>query len=216
MNRGAMFGLDEWLVQLAEGHAVVAVLAVALLLGLRHATDPDHLMAVSTLLASEAEGDARRASRLGLAWGVGHASTLLLFGLPIVLFHAYLPAAAQRGAEVLVGLVIVFLGIRLLVRRRARIGRSPAEAFGVGLVHGMAGSAGVGVLLLAALPARSDAVAALVVLAVGTAISMAVLSHALGRVVAGRRIELAPAMGALTCAFGAWYALGAAGAVPYV
>jgi hypothetical protein len=211
-----MLGVDESLGQLAEGHALVVALAVALLLGLRHATDPDHLVAVSTLLASDADGDRRRAGRLGLAWGAGHASTLLVFGLPIVLFHASLPEAAQRGAEVLVGLVIVFLGIRLLVRRRGRIGRSPVEAFGIGLVHGMAGSAGVGVLLLAAVPARSEAVAALVVLAIGTALSMAVLSYALGRVITGRRFDFAPAMGAVTCAFGGWYALAAAGAVPYV
>ena len=167
-------------------------------------------MAVSSLVASESEGDTRRAGRLGLAWGLGHASTLLVFGLPIVLFHAHWPAAAQQGAEILVGLVIVALGLRLLVRRRGRIGRAPAEAFGVGLVHGMAGSAGVGVLLLAALPARSEAVAALVVLAVGTALSMAVLSYALGRVLTrGPRFDFAPAMGALTCAFGAWYVLAA-------
>ena len=103
------------------------------------------------------------------------------------------------------------------MRRRGRIGPSPVEAFGVGLVHGMAGSAGVGVLLLAAVPARSEAVAALVVLAVGTAVSMAVLSYALGGVVAGgRRLAVAPAMGAITCVLGAWYSLGAAGAVPYV
>ena len=204
-----MFGVDETVARLAEGHGPVVAPVVALLLGLRHATDPDHLVAVSTLLASDADGDRRRAGRLGLAWGAGHASTLLVFGLPIILFHAYLPEAAQRGAEVLVGLMIVFLGVRLLVRRRGRIGRSPVEAFGIGLLHGMAGSAGVGVLLLAAVPARSEAVAALVVLAVGTALSMAVLSYALGRVIAGRRLDFAPAMGAVTCAFGAWYALAA-------
>jgi hypothetical protein len=205
-----MFGVDETLGQMAEGHALAVALALALVLGLRHATDPDHLVAVSTLIASDAEGDTRAAGRLGFAWGLGHASTLLVFGLPIVLFHAHLPAAAQQGAEALVGLVIVALGIRLLVRSRGRIGRSPAEAFGVGLVHGMAGSAGVGVLLLAALPAQSEAVAALIVLAVGTAVSMAVLSYALGRVLTrGRRFDLAPAMGVTTCAFGAWYVLAA-------
>ena len=64
------------------------VLAVAVGLGLRHASDPDHLAAVSTLIASEPEDGTRRAGRLGLAWGLGHATTLALFGLPIVLFNA--------------------------------------------------------------------------------------------------------------------------------
>jgi ABC-type nickel/cobalt efflux system permease component RcnA len=241
------------------------VLAVALGLGLRHASDPDHLAAVSTLIASEPEDGTRRAGRLGLAWGLGHATTLALFGLPIVLFNAYLPDAAQRGAEALVGLVIMFLAGRLLVRWRgghfhahshrhgdsehrhlhphggedarhdhghgaphdhaheaeARLGRSPAQAYGIGLVHGMGGSAGVGVLLLATIPSQAEAVGALIVLALGTAVSMAALSSAFGYAITRgpvlrRMLAFAPAMGVVTLAFGGWYALGAVGAVPYL
>ena len=232
------------------------VLAVAVGLGLRHASDPDHLAAVSTLIASEPEGRTRRAGRLGLAWGLGHATTLALFGLPIVLFNAYLPDAAQRGAEAVVGLVIMVLAARLLVRCRrghfhahshrhgdtehrhlhphearaarhdhahepeARLGRSPAQAFGIGLVHGMGGSAGVGVLLLATIPDQAQALGALMVFALGTAASMAALSSAFGYAVTRgpvlpRMLAFAPAMGLVTLAFGGWYTLGAVGAVPY-
>ena len=60
-----MFGLDDWLAQLAHGEALVVVLAVALLLGLRHASDPDHLAAVSTLIASDPRDGRGRAGRLG-------------------------------------------------------------------------------------------------------------------------------------------------------
>src|SRR6202035_1882236 len=103
---------------LASGHALVVVLAIALALGLRHATDPDHLAAVSTLIAADPRDGARRAGRLGLAWGMGHATTLVAFGLPIVLFKGYLPEAVQQGAEVAVGLVIMALALRLIVRWR--------------------------------------------------------------------------------------------------
>ena len=233
------------------------VLAVALGLGLRHASDPDHLAAVSTLIASEPEDGTRRAGRLGLAWGLGHATTLALFGLPIVLFNAYLPDVAQRGAEALVGLVIMFLAARLLVRwhrghfhahphrhgdtehrhlhphdaqgashehahqPEAQLGRSPAQAYGIGLVHGMGGSAGVGVLVLATIPDQAEAVAALMVFALGTALSMAALSSAFGYAITRgpvlrRMLAFAPTMGVLTLAFGGWYALGAVGAVPYL
>jgi ABC-type nickel/cobalt efflux system permease component RcnA len=233
------------------------VLAVALGLGLRHASDPDHLAAVSTLIASEPEDGTRRAGRLGLAWGLGHATTLALFGLPIVLFHAYLPDAVQRGAEALVGLMIMVLAARLLVRWRrghfhahphrhgdtehrhlhphghegarhdhahepeARLGRSPEQAFGIGLVHGIGGSAGVGVVLLATIPNQAAAVGALMIFALGTAVSMAALSSALGYAITRgpvlrRMLAFAPAMGALTLAFGGWYTLGAVGAVPYL
>ena len=233
------------------------VLAAALGLGLRHASDPDHLAAVSTLIASQPEDGTTRAGRLGLAWGLGHATTLALFGLPIVLFNAYLPEGLQRGAEVLVGLVIMLLAVRLLVRCRrghfhahshrhgdtehrhlhphgtrearhdhahepeARLGRSPSQAFGIGTVHGMGGSAGVGVLLLATMPDQAEAVAALIIFALGTAVSMAVLSSAFGYAITRgpvlrRMLAFAPAMGVLTLAFGCWYTLGAVGAVPYL
>lgn len=250
-----MFGLEEWMAELAHGEGLIVVLAVALLLGLRHASDPDHLAAVSTLIAGEPGDGAPRAARLGLAWGAGHAVTLAVFGLPIVLFHAYLPEGVQRAAEALVGLVIVFLAVRLLMRWRqghfhahahrhgevehrhlhphpapghdhshqpeAQLGRSPAQAFGIGLVHGMGGSAGVGVLLLATIPDQAEAVAALLLLAVGTAVSMAALSWGFGYAITRgpvlrRSLAFAPALGTLTLVFGIWYTLGAVGAVPYL
>jgi ABC-type nickel/cobalt efflux system permease component RcnA len=254
-----VFGLDEWLAQLADGGGLVLVLLVALMLGLRHASDPDHLAAVSTLIASDPEDGTRRAGRLGLAWGAGHALTLALFGLPIVLLKAYLPEPLQRTAEAAVGVVIMLLAIRLLLRWRrghfhahahrhgevehrhlhphdhrphpvahehthdseARLGRTRLQAFGIGLVHGTGGSAGVSVLVLAAIPGKTEAVAALTVLAIGTAVSMALLSSAFGYAVTRgpiltRMLAFAPAMGLVTLAFGGWYTLGAIGAVPYV
>jgi ABC-type nickel/cobalt efflux system permease component RcnA len=246
-----MFGLDEWLAEVADGSGLLTVLAVALLLGLRHASDPDHLAAVSTLIVSDPDRGGRRASRLGLAWGAGHALTLAAFGLPIVLFGAYLPDTAQHAAEGLVGIVIILLAARLLIRWRegrfhahehrhgdiahrhlhphpahdhdhshqpeAQLGRSPAQAFGIGLVHGTGGSASVGVLLLAAIPSRGQAVAALFILALGTAISMALLSSgfawALTRgPVLSRSVAFAPVLGTLTLLFGCWYTLGAVSA----
>lgn len=188
------------------------LMLVAVLLGLRHATDPDHLAAVSTLVATEPEAGRRRAGELGLAWGAGHAVTLALFGVPIVLFHAYLPDGVQRAVEVLVGLTIMFLAVRLALR--SRLGRTPRAAFGIGLVHGMGGSAGVSVLLLATSPAQATAVAALLVLALGTAVSMALASSAFGYAIAHgpvrRRLPaLAPAMGFATLLFGAWFVLAA-------
>src|SRR3954470_5226715 len=113
-----MFGLDDRIAELGGGGSVLLALAVALLLGLRHATDPDHLTAVSTLALSDDRHGARRASMLGLAWGLGHATTLALLGLPLVLFARSLPEPMQRALEVAVGVVIVALAVRLLVRWR--------------------------------------------------------------------------------------------------
>jgi ABC-type nickel/cobalt efflux system permease component RcnA len=194
-----MHVLDDWILGLGGGGLTLG-LVVALLLGARHATDPDHLTAVSTLILSDDRRGGRRAGGLGLFWGLGHATTLFLFGLPIVMFGAHLPAVVGRAAEFLVGVVTAYLAIRLLVRWRRgyfhshphshgrirhthphvhehaidaghpaahphhhadRMGRSPAAAFGIGLIHGLGGSAGVGILLVASVADRMNAVAGL-------------------------------------------------------
>jgi ABC-type nickel/cobalt efflux system permease component RcnA len=247
-----MFGLDGWIAHFSDGATLVIVVGVAVLLGLRHATDPDHLAAVTTLIASGRERTKRAAARLGLAWGLGHGTSLFAFGLPIVLFKAYLPDPVQRGAETAIGVVIMALAVWLLVRWRrgifhvhvhehgdgrhlhvhdhARPGthahrgpvhaRSPLQAFGIGLVHGMGGSAGVGVLLLASIHDRAMAVVALGLFAFFTAVSMALLSTGFGLTLSSPRVRrsfdrVAPALGASSLLFGAWYALAALALAPY-
>jgi high-affinity nickel permease len=233
-----VFGLDERIAGLSDGRSALVVLLVGILLGLRHATDPDHIAAVSTLVASTRERAARRAAQLGVWWGLGHALTLILFGVPIVLFERFLPEPLQRGAETAVGGLIVFLAVRLLIRWRSgyfhahahpharhehnhrHAVRSPLGAFGIGLVHGMGGSAGVAVLLLAAVPSRSLAVASLVVLALFTAVSMTMVTTGFGTVlvqprVRGGLVVVAPTLGVVSLAFGVWYALAAWALAPY-
>jgi hypothetical protein len=237
-----MFGLDDWLASYSDGAGLAVVALVAVFLGLRHATDPDHLAAVSTLVASTRERAARRAGLLGIAWGGGHALTLFAFGLPIVLFDAYLPDRVQQGAEITIALVIVTLSMLLLVRwrrgafhahvhehgdgphlhvhshergERLRT-RSARSAFGIGLVHGVGGSAGVGVLLVATISSTVSSVVALALLAAFTAVSMALLSTGFGAgLVRLPMARLAPVLGVTSLAFGVWYALGALSVAPY-
>src|SRR3954447_15953176 len=111
-----MLGLDDTIAGLSGSGGLLVALAVALLLGLRHATDPDHLTAVSTLVMSE--GHPRSARKLGFAWGCGHALTLFAFGAPVVLLGSKLPEWLQSGLELAVGVVIVALAVRLLLRWR--------------------------------------------------------------------------------------------------
>jgi high-affinity nickel permease len=220
-----MFGLDDQIAAFSDGTTLIVVAAVSILLGLRHASDPDHLAAVTTLIASGRDRAARRAARLGLTWGLGHATSLFAFGLPVVLYSAYLPAKVQSAAETAVGFMIVGLAVLLLVRwrrghRHIRT-RSGRQAYAVGLIHGVGGTAGVGILLLASIPDSTLAIAALGVFALCTAISMAILSTGFGVALstgAARRHfnRLAPVLGTLSLLFGVWYALGAQGLVPYV
>ena len=231
-----MFGLDDWIAGMSDGASVAVVLLVAVLLGLRHATDPDHIAAMTTLVATGRERAARSAARLGAWWGIGHAITLVVFGIPVLLAERYLPERVQQGAETAVAALIVFLGLRLIVRwrhgyfdlhahphpereHRHQV-RTPLGAFGVGLVHGIGGSAGVGLLLLAAIPSETVAVASLLLLALFTAVSMTLVTVGFGLTLTARPVVAAtntivPALGAASLAFGLWYAAAAWSFAPY-
>jgi hypothetical protein len=226
-----MFGLDDRIAGLSNGTTLLVVVGVSVLLGLRHAGDPDHLTAVTTMIASRRERATHHAARLGLTWGLGHATSLFVFGLPVVLYSAYLPARVQAAAETAVGFVIVALALALLVRWRRGVYRFPAhvhprgrtgsQAYAIGLVHGMGGTAGVGLLLLATIQSRPLAIAALGLFAACTALSMTLLSAGFGVALSADAVRrsfhrVAPALGVASLAFGVWYALGAQGVVPYM
>jgi ABC-type nickel/cobalt efflux system permease component RcnA len=245
-----VFGLDDFIASYSDGAGVWIVVLAAILLGLRHATDPDHIAAVTALIAGTPERAARRAAGLGLAWGAGHALALFAFGLPILLLDRYLPERAQQAAETLIAFVIAYLAVRLLVRWRrgalhvhehkhvvvkhshvhahasdthhghAHPSRSRAGAFGIGLVHGIGGSAGVGILLVAAIESTWLSVGALALLAIFTGVSMVALSTGFGAALASRSAQasferLAPVLGVMSLAFGVWYATAAWGLTPY-
>ena len=226
-----MFGLDDRIAGLSNGTTLLIVVAVSVLLGLRHASDPDHLTAVTTMIASHRGRATRHAARLGFTWGLGHATSLFVFGLPVVLYSAYLPRGVQNAAETAVGGVIVALALMLLVRWRRGAyrfpphahprGRTAWQAYAIGLVHGMGGTAGVGLLLLATIQSRPLALAALALFAACTAVSMTLLSAGFGVALSSDAVHrsfhrVAPALGLASLAFGVWYALGAQGVVPYM
>jgi High-affinity nickel-transport protein len=227
-----MAGLDEWIAQSSDGTTLLIVMAVAAVLGLRHATDPDHLAAVTTLIASSDDRSGRTARRLGLIWGLGHATTLFAFGLPIVLYAAHLPEPVQQGAETAIAFVIAYLAVRLILRWRRGLfavqqehshphrGRTKLGAFGIGLIHGMGGSAGVGILLVASIESQALSVLALALLAVFTAVSMAMLSTGFGAALSTRPLRasigvLAPALGLASFGFAVWYGAAAWALAPY-
>jgi sulfite exporter TauE/SafE len=130
-----MIWIDERIADLSGGASLGLILLVAVLLGLRHATDPDHLAAVTTLAATDDERMPRRAGLLGLAWGVGHGLTLMLFGLPIVLLQSRLPFRLQQLVETVIAGLIVALALRLLYRWRAGAFHIHEHLHGDGRAH---------------------------------------------------------------------------------
>jgi hypothetical protein len=231
--------LDAWLTSLIEGAPLPVALGIAFVLGLRHASDPDHLVAVTSLVAAD-QGDVRAATRLGAWWGVGHAATLLAVGLPLIALKSEHPVWLERGAEMGVGFVILALAIRVIVkwlrgdyragphvhdqhdhrhlREGAGVGhhhrhlRTPRQALAIGMLHGLAGTGAVVLLLVAALPGRLEAALALAVFAPMSVVSMAACTSVFAWVLTRPLIEplyrrlLIPALGAFGLVFGLWYA----------
>lgn len=196
---GPVEHMDQWLTGLLDGAPLLVALAIAFALGLRHASDPDHLVAVTSLVAAE-DGDTRRAAGLGAWWGVGHAAALLAIGIPLIAFKTKLPAALEYGAEKAIGVVILLLAVRVIFKwvrgdfrasahehagghaRRRHLrretgdhghSRTPGQALAIGALHGLAGTGAVVLLLIAALPNRLEAGLALAVFAPMSIASMA-------------------------------------------
>ena len=220
-------------------HLDESLTGLAFLLGLRHASDPDHLVAVTSLVASDDAGN-REAARLGAWWGAGHAATLLVIGLPLIAFKSELPSWLETGAERAVGVVILFLAARVLFKwwrgdyRSAAHGhseaarghrhlhrsdrphghqevRSPRQAFAIGVLHGLAGSGAVVLLLIAALPTQLEAALALAVFAPMSVVSMAACTAGFTWILTRPAIEpiyrsvLIPVLGVFGMLFGLWY-----------
>ena len=234
--------VDAWIEGLFAGSPFVFVLVIALLLGLRHASDPDHLVAVTSLVAAD-RGDVRGAARLGAWWGVGHAAALVVIGVPLIFFKSELPAWLERGAETAVGVVILLLALRIVVKwlrgdfragrhghrrheqsprhrhlRRAsraehphRRVRTRGQALGIGVLHGLAGTGAVVLLLIAALETELEAAAALAVFAPMSMVSMALCTTAFAWLLTRPVIDpvyrtvLIPAFGIFGVMFGTWY-----------
>jgi hypothetical protein len=246
--------------------SLIAMLSLGFFLGMRHATDADHVVAVSTIVARERRVSS--AAIIGMMWGAGHTITILAVGSGIILFELVIPARLGLSMEFSVGLMLIVLGLVNLKSFRGKVaelktsrganghideGQShvhghvhdmaateesfhPVGAhthagsgsvnfmdhrFGkwklyqwirplvVGLVHGLAGSAAVALLVLTTLHDPRWAVAYLLIFGMGTIAGMMVITVAMASALhyAGSRSEwinrrLALATGLLSVAFG--------------
>jgi len=215
------------------------VLATAGLLGALHAFDPDHLAAVTSFIARRPS--ARAAIGFAVRWGMGHAATLLAVGLASTLFSLAITPDIEAAAELAVGVMLVGVGVwvltgiargRLLIEAHAHEGHihthlhrphhdgAPASGhsiFWVGALHGLAGSAGLLVLIPVAMMSSAWSVMAYIIaFNLGVTVVMAgyalAIGGLLGRLAAGRGAGwypwLAGATGASTLLLGlTWISL---------
>ena len=189
--------------------SLTAALGVGFLLGVRHAMDADHVVAVSTLVSQHKS--LLRACLLGTFWGVGHTIALMAAGLVTIAFKMTISPAVERGLEMAVALMLILLGAHVLLRCLATVHvhrhehthgegthshlhvhvggdahahghllRDGARPLLVGMVHGLAGSAALMLLALATIPSPGAALLYVLVFGVGSTGGMLVLSGVIG------------------------------------
>lgn len=175
--------------------------------GMRHALEPDHLAAVSSLVAGQRS--AKASLRYAAAWGAGHAAMLVVAGGALALLRAELPDVASDAFELVVAVVLIALGVRGLARaarpgpsgdppfthahgESAHVHAGPRDhvhvsswtlarlPFVVGLVHGLAGSGALAALVASHVGSRGFAVGFIAIYAIGAAFGMATLAGILG------------------------------------
>jgi len=167
---------------------MASILVFGFLLGMRHATDPDHVVAVTTIVMARRRG-IWPSAMIGAWWGLGHTVTILLVGGSIVALHLVVPARVGLAMESAVALMLIALGAATLTSAFAPPG-DPATApplagldrvrvlrpLLVGIVHGLAGSAAAALLILATISDARWAGVYLAVFGVGTIAGMMLLT----------------------------------------
>ncbi len=155
-------------------HTLLPLLFAAVM-GMGHAFEPDHLLAVSTLVARH--DHLRAALKNGLFWGLGHTTMLVVFGGLLIFGRATF--LQSHYFEAVVGVMLIGLGISRLVDKNSyqpvQVSRQrPGFAYTVGLVHGLAGSGALVLLALSAIPRPAGAVAYILLFGLGSVLGMLV------------------------------------------
>jgi hypothetical protein len=187
------------------GFDTAAALALGLLVGARHAFEPDHLAAISTLVTTTR--NAKSAALLGALWGIGHTFALLAVGIALVALDGALPARVGAAFELAVAAMLVLLGARAVARGIRNSDGPPAphrhggvehvhtgagehvhlgaraiawRPLTVGIVHGLAGSGALTALAFAKLPTASARVLYMLVFGAGSVAGMAIATGLAG------------------------------------
>lgn len=152
--------------------------ATSLLLGMRHATDPDHIVAVSTIVSRERSMS--RAGGVGLLWGMGHTATILIVGGAIILLKLAFTPTIGLSLEMAVAAMLIVLGaLNVLNVRPTRVVSDSVRPFVVGVVHGLAGSAAATLVILPLIEDVRWALLYLVVFGLGTIAGMGLVTLAI-------------------------------------
>lgn len=169
--------------------SLLSVILFGFVLGMRHATDPDHVIAVATI--GSQQRSIAGGALIGILWGIGHTVTIVSVGIAIIVFNVVISPQVGHSMELIVALMLILLGILSLrgARRpiteaapphapgpqRREIGRM-LRPLAIGIVHGLAGSASIALLVLAPIRDPLWATMYLLVFGAGTIAGMMLIS----------------------------------------
>ena len=184
----------------------------SLMLGMRHATDPDHIVAVTTIVTRERS--VAKAAAIGAVWGFGHTITLLVVGGAIIAFKVGFNARLGLSMEFCVAIMLIVLGLMNLFDSRPRAGMpNSSRPFFVGIVHGLAGSAAAALLIVPLMDDPRWAALYLLTFGLGTIVGMSLvtISIAAPSLLAAARLpnlqrSMRIASGAVSLVFGLYLA----------
>jgi hypothetical protein len=192
--------------------SLLLTFVTSLMLGMRHATDSDHIVAVTAIASGERS--VAKATWLGAMWGFGHTLTLLLVGGAIIAFRITFTPRIGLSMEFAVAVMLMVLGVLNLLEIRPRSASvSLSRPFLVGIVHGLAGSAAAVLIILPLIPDPRWAALYLLVFGLGTVVGMTLItlsiaapSFLLAARMSGMQRSLRLASGAVSLIFGVYLA----------
>lgn len=156
------------------------MLGVGFLLGLRHATDADHITAITSITSKEES--ITKASLIGILWGIGHSASVTLVAIPVILFTVNIPPKIALGFEFLVGIMLVALGLFTLtgLSQKFRPKIHTIRPLFIGIIHGLAGSTTIALLILSTIKNSMLSMLYLFVFHLGVICGMLVITTLLG------------------------------------
>lgn len=167
--------------------SLLSVLLIGLILGIKHSTEPDHIIAVATIVSKSKK--LSQSTLTGVFWGIGHTSTLFIVGMMLVLMKGQMPDKWALSLEFLVGMMLVFLGTKSVFFCKNKLTNKHSHAYDrssfikvtlIGFVHGLAGSAAMVLLTMSTVSNEWEGALYILIFGLGTILGMLSVTTIIG------------------------------------
>lgn len=159
--------------------SLIITLFVGFILGIKHAFEADHVLAVSTIVSERK--NPFKAAIVGAFWGIGHTTTLFIIGIIILFLRVSIPERLNSSLEILVGIMLIILGLRVFKRDKSLLQYHKHHVpFFVGIIHGLAGSGVLMLLILSTITNFLEGMYYILFFGIGSILGMTIMSFVIG------------------------------------